>query len=265
MASGLVRRNLVVDWRGEDFTNSPPTISLPDRSGNGNVGVAYNYTRDGITNGSDGNGAIIFVKDTIYDYIANIQVVEVLFKLNQIPSNWASVVTAYDLTGEYQCGIAFFVHSDYRLGIHYYDGATRHFDLFSDVTFSLNRLYHGLLQYNNITGKLEFYLDGVLRKSILVPNLVLKPIKFGIGSWIPHAYQGYNFTGLIYQARAYSSPLTDKEVFQNAMYSLDRYISEYKTIKNSEFIISELMDASFITGDKIFGDFDILEKEDAKE
>lgn len=270
MANGVVTRNLLLDWRGEDFKNSPPTTVLPDRSGNGNTGNVMGFVYDGISDGSNGNGAIIFTADAINKSITTtnsfnpIPVIEAVFMLDRTPVNWTSIVNAYGGTMAPR-GIAFFVHSDWRLGIHYWSGASRHYDLFSDVTFVINRKYHALLQYNYANSSLEFYLDGILRKTIYVPNIVLGDNKFSSGNWSWWDMDSYDWTGLLYQARAYSLPLTPEEILQNATYSLARYISDYKTIKHAEFITAEQMNAELITIDFIDGHFNVIEKEDAKE
>ena len=62
----IVKDGLVLWLEGKDFTNSPPTSLLRDRSGNRNnatpIGMAYTSL-----SGSDGNGGIIF--DGVNDYL----------------------------------------------------------------------------------------------------------------------------------------------------------------------------------------------------
>ena len=62
---GIVRNGLKVWLEGKDFTNSPPTSLLRDRSGNGNNATpsGMDYTS---LSGSDGNGGIVF--DGVDDY-----------------------------------------------------------------------------------------------------------------------------------------------------------------------------------------------------
>lgn len=217
----MQRKNIVKDglkiWlEGEDFTNSPPTSQLRDRSGNGNnatpSGMAYT-----VSSGGDNNGGITFdgVDDRalITESLTNLSITNQITCEVIIDKCLGTGSQAIVSTGSYTGGFSIYLrHSAGADVMAYfnYGNNTYTFD-FAKGTLDYNVLNHLCVTF--IDNVIKLYINGVFIQS---GSTVI-----AIETNWSNLYIGYTanvlsrLNGTVKKLRIYNRALTDTEILQN--------------------------------------------------
>jgi hypothetical protein len=206
-----VTNGLILWLDGLNFTNSPHTTSLIDKSGNGNNATPNNFDYTTLS-GSDNKGGIVF-NGTNYLDCGNAVSLNLTGSITLEAFVYKETQTAYAKIISKRSGSAFYFlgcldSNKFYIGIG--DGTTIK-TLETTLPYA-NGFYHVLGYYNKTTGIMNIYVNGVLAgtsTSTLTIPVIASPLYVG-------AENGGNyFKGIIYTIRLYNRVLNDNEIQQN--------------------------------------------------
>ena len=217
----MQRKNIVKDglkvWlEGEDFTNSPPTSLLRDRSGNGNnatpSGMVYT-----VSSGSDNNGGIVF--DGINDRVLISESLTNLSITNQITCEviidkcLGISSQAIVSTGTHTSGFSIYIRHTAGADVMAYFNYGNKTYTFDVAKGTLNYSVPNHLCITFIDNVIKLYINGVFIQS----GSTVIPITT---NW-SNLYIGYTanilsrLNGIVKMIRIYNRALTDTEILQN--------------------------------------------------
>lgn len=214
--SSIVSEGLVLWLEGKDFLNSPPTSSLPDRSGNNNNATANAFAFTNLS-GSDGNGSIAF--DGVDDYLtiadsasirlSDVFTVEALIKVTGGTNNFRIFFDKNYGIGKYP---QFIISDNNKI-----DWRANHdttYGVLSNNAITLNEWYHvvGTYDTNGGSNNSKLWVNGVYNNAETKTGAVTndaQPLIIGKRSG------GFPFPGLISLVRIYNRVLSDAELLRN--------------------------------------------------
>lgn len=212
----IVKDGLKIWLEGEDFTNSPPTSLLRDRSGNGNnatpSGMAYTTV-----SGSDGNGGIVFdgVDDRalIAESLTNLSITNQITCEVIIDKCLGTGSQAIVSTGSYTGGFSIYLRHSAGADVMAYFN-------YGNNTYTFDFAI-GTLDYNVPNHLCVTFIDNVIK-------LYINGVFVGLGSTViaiatnwSNLYIGYTvnvlarLNGTVKKLRMYNRALTDAEILQN--------------------------------------------------
>jgi hypothetical protein len=209
--TGVITNGLVLWLDGNDFTNSPQTTALTDKSGTGSNATAngFDYTA---TSGSDGTGVIVFdgVNDKLdlglFDLPKSFTI-EMYININtfadtSIFSNW------------YQNNSSFLL-SNNNSGLKLYVLNTGEaYSVIDMGTLSANTWYHCVFTFNESTNGFKAYVNSVIKNSSTGSGGTRKTIPNS--THIGYKQDSSNYANFRLKSfRVYNRALTDTEVLQN--------------------------------------------------
>ena len=211
----IVKDGLVLWLDGKDFTNSPPTSQLRDRSGNGNNatprGMAYTTS-----SGSDNNGGVVF--DGVNDRALIAESLTNLSITNQIT---CEVIIDKCLGIGSQAIVSTGTYTGFGIYIRHTVGADvmAYFN-YGNNTYTFDSAM-GTLDYNVPNHLCVTFIDNVIK-------LYINGVFVGLGSTVvaiatnwSNLYIGYTanvltrLNGTVKKLRMYNRALTDAEILQN--------------------------------------------------
>ena len=202
----IVKNGLVLWLDGKDFTNSPPTGLLRDKSGNGNnatpIGMAYTTT-----SGSDNNGGIAFdgVDDIMISNLAmsqNSYTIQLKVKC-LYHTMWKGIISLVDVAGINRIATLYY---DQNAGVLSF---TTNNNMNLSFAYILNTVMDITLVFNGTTKKV--FINGIQVASISGNVFTSSIGKVCLGN--------SNITefskSICYSAKVYNRALTNAEILQN--------------------------------------------------
>ena len=202
----IVKDGLKLWLEAKDFTNSPPTSQLRDRSGNGNnatpSGMAYT-----VSSGSDNNGGIVFdgVDDVIVSNVAmsqNSYTIQLKVKCTY-HTMWKGIISLVDAEGINRIATLYY---DQNAGVLSF---TTNNNMNLSFAYILNTVMDIALVFNGTTKK-------VLLNGIRVASISGSVFTSSIGKVCLGNSNITEFSkSICYSAKVYNRALTDAEIKQN--------------------------------------------------
>ena len=203
---GIVRNGLKVWLEGKDFTNSPPTSVLNDRSGNGNNAVVSGMAYTGAS-GSDGNGGIVFdgVDDNVVANLAmsqNRYTIQIKVKI-LTHTSWKGIVSLTDVTGTS------------RIATLYMDQNAGFLSFTTNVTINLGFNYT-INTVMDITMVFDYDSKKVFVNGLQVASSGGTPYTLPVGKIYLGSGSAIEFSkNNCYSVKVYNRALTNAEIKQN--------------------------------------------------
>lgn len=211
LETGIITDGLVLWLDGEDFSNSPPTTTWTDRSGQGNDGTASGFAYTG-ESGSDGNSAIVFdgVDDKAVVGITNNGLGDFTWEVKINASNLVgNPTTGFSIMSTTSFSPAIIIaKSTNLLGIYSKGQKSFGIQLFVDTD------YHIIVSREN--GSVKCFVNNLeCPFTVELPLMVMNNNIFIGNAGSTNDY----FNGKVYFARAYNKALSEYERQQNYLAS----------------------------------------------
>ncbi len=215
----VVSNGLVMNLRGADFTNSPPTTTWHDESGLGNNATpsGFGYI---VTSGSDGQGGVVFdgagdkvsiPYNSSMSLLGNNFTITARVKFNGTTTQMfccrrTSITVAYEY-------MFYYTSSGFTFG-YSVDGVTQVLTTFP-FTMVVGTLYDITLK--RVGTSLYLYINGVKQTTVdtITGSLFASTVALIIGASNSSGTYSNFFNGTVKRILQYNRDLTDAEIAQN--------------------------------------------------